>query len=288
MDNIPSYLCRWNSPGPNRLVAEVARQLRGRYIACSRRVVDEIERDGIPLLPEVELIPNWAGGPLGSDRSCRGSSGRLRIISAGRITPEKGVGVLIESARVLRDRGIESFEIDIFGRLLDHEYPALVHRYGLEGLVSFKGELPNAELVKRYADYDVFAFPTWEREPFGIAPLEAALRGCVPIISRLCGISEWLVDGVHCLKADRTPEAFADRLQSVIDHTVDLGPIAARARRVVCREFRIEAVMPRIEAILERASRESRTGAGSTEDFHRLAIIAERLARIIVQEGCAA
>ena len=37
-------------------------------------------------------------------------------------------------------------------------------------------------------------------------PLEAVARGCVPVMTRRCGVAEWLVHGLHCIKADRTPE----------------------------------------------------------------------------------
>ena len=72
--------------------------------------------------------------------------------------------------------------------------------------------------------------PDPRREPFGFAPLEAAARGCVPIMSQACGIAEWFVHGVHFLKAPRTAEAFAEAVRG--DPRRRDRPRADRARRV--------------------------------------------------------
>ena len=68
--------------------------------------------------------------------------------------------------------------------------------------------------------------------------------------------------GVHCLKAERTPDAFADALGAILDGSI-VGPIARRGAAVVGRDFHLDALIPRIEAALPRASRRSRAGAGT-------------------------
>ena len=134
------------------------------------------------------------------------------------------------------------------------------------------------------AQYDVFAFPTWEREPFGVAPLEAAFQGCVPLVSRSCGIAEWLVDGVHCLKVERTAEAFARALGDILDGKVALAPLARRARAVIGRDFHLDAIVPKIERALEQAARLPRHDARGPAEAYRLAILAERSARVLAYE----
>src|SRR5262249_33916812 len=101
MDTVPVMLCMKLGAVLPALVREYARQVRGTYLACSRRLIDEIEGEGIPLDDQVEILPNWITGTVAPRRTGYLESGTLRIISAGRLTEEKGVPLLIEAARLL-------------------------------------------------------------------------------------------------------------------------------------------------------------------------------------------
>jgi glycosyltransferase involved in cell wall biosynthesis len=144
------------------------------------------------------------------------------------------------------------------------------------------------EVAALHDHYDVFAFPTLEREPFGIAPLEAAVRGCVPIVTRRCGVAEWLVDGVHCLKTERSVEGLTSILADILDGWVDLEPLGRRARALVGRDFHLDALMPKFERIFEQAASRPRAGAGRSSDAYHLALLAERLARVMIHESLSA
>jgi glycosyltransferase involved in cell wall biosynthesis len=132
----------------------------------------------------------------------------------------------------------------------------------------------------------MFVFPTWPREPFGVAPLEAAAHGCVPLISADCGISEWLLDGVHCLKALRTPAAFADALERVLDGIVRLEGISRRVRAICARDFHIDAVAAQIEtALRQAASIEVAYTDAQIEAAHRVVRVAEHIGMAMLAEG---
>src|SRR5262249_51225240 len=144
--------------------------------------------------------------------------GRLRVASAaGHLCPPKGTDLIIEAARRLRQTGRTNFVIDLYGKVMDDTYPSLVRHHDLGEYVRLQGLRGQRELAERSRDYDVFAFPTWEREPFGFAPLEAAAAGCVPVLTNNCGIGEWLVHAVHCWKIERHAAALADALADILD-----------------------------------------------------------------------
>jgi glycogen(starch) synthase len=290
MDDVPLALCRLGGQVVEPLLVEVDRQLRGSYLACSRRLVEEIEASGYRLNPDVSLIPNWVVGEPPPPRTRFYEPGQtLRIVSAGQINRDKGAEHIIEMAARLRDRGIERFSVDFFGHVDDLFFPALAKVRALEGHVTFKGARPQAELTRLLPSYDVFAFPTWEREPFAFAPLEAMWHGCVPLMSQASGNAEWAVHGVHCLKAERTPNAFADAVGAIIDGSIELEPIARRAASVVGRDFHLDAQVPRIERALALAARRPQLHRpGSAEDAYRMALLAEKLTRVLVQEAEAA
>ena len=288
MDDVPVALCRPNGRVVGPLLREVDRQLDGRYLACSRQLVDEVEAAGVRLRPDVEVVPNWVVGEAPEPRTAYYRTGQpLRIIAAGQIAHHKGVDILIEAAAEVRLRGFENIQVDIYGNVEDNFFPTLVRRLGLDGHVSFKGSRPQAELARLYPLYHLFAFPTWQREPFAFAPLEASWRGCVPLMSQLSGNAEWAVHGVHCLKADRSSVAFADSLCSILDGSVDLEPIARRAAAVIGRDFHLDAQVPRIERALAEAARKPRGGAGTAADAYRMALLAEKLTKVLVQEAMA-
>jgi glycosyltransferase involved in cell wall biosynthesis len=284
MDAVPVLLCGKLGLVFPALAREFGRQVRGSYLACSRRVVDEIEGEGIRLNGEVEILPNWVAGTASPRRTGYLESGTLRIISAGQIIEQKGIPLLIEAARILQEEGFSNFQVDFFGKGKEDTFQAVVQKHGLSERVRFNGPLPQAELMELYGDYDVFAFPTWEREPFAFAPLEAAARGCVPVLSEICGNAEWMVDGVHCLKTPRTPRSLAAIFQRILRRQVDLAPLGRRAGAVVRRDFHINTVVGRIERALDRAAQTPRPAGRSTADAYRLALLAEKLAAVLVQE----
>ncbi|HEV3167907.1 MAG TPA: glycosyltransferase family 4 protein [Isosphaeraceae bacterium] len=287
MDDVPLILCKASGKLVPTFVREFERQLRGHWIPCSQQLVDEIETGGIRLYGSVEVIPNWIVGPRVEPRKAYLQDGQLRIVTtAGLIERQvdKGVDLLIEAAALLRDSGHDNFSIDIYGQVADPHFPALLRKHELTDRVQFCGSRTLAELMSLYPSYDLFAFPTRPREPFGFAPLEAAACGCAPLITQTCGISEWLVHGVHALKARRTAEAFARTLAEVLEGSIDLELIGRRVSAVVRRDFHIDTILPRIEEVLERASRKPRNGAGKPADAYRMAMLAEKLDRVLIQE----
>ena len=284
MDDIPLQLCRRGAAVIPALAHEFERQLQRTYIACSQQLVDEIQKGGIRLRGDVEIIPNWVVGHIPAERSAYLPEEKLRIVTAGALRQHKGVDLIIQAAQVLRNDGYDNFKIDIYGNTLENEFSDLVRNHKLGDLVAFQGVRTQAELMRLYGQYDVFAFPTWAREPFGFAPLEAASRGCVPLLSRLCGISEWLVHRVHCLKIDRTSESLAQVLREILEGRVDLESLGRRVSTVVRRDFHMDAILPRIERVLVRAAKRPRTGGGTASEAYRMALLAEKLTQVLIQE----
>jgi glycogen(starch) synthase len=283
-DSVPSYLCHLGDHVVSGLAEEFKRTIRGHYIVVSEQLRHEIESSGVVLNGQVEIIPYWITGPRPAPRSQHYQGGPLRIMSAGQISKHKGSDLLIEAAAMLRDLGHDDFIVDMYGKPNDRFFAYMINRYGLQDRVTIKGPRPQRELMELYAEYDVFAFPTREREPFGMVPLEAAAHGCVPVMTRRCGIGEWLVHGVHCLKVARNAEAFAQTFADVIERKIDLEPIARRAAVTAVRDFHIDTILPRIERLLERAARQPRDGGGDPGDAYRMARMAEQIARALIQE----
>ena len=298
-DAVPRHLCSkpctamqdfampWGEAAPV-FVAEYNRQFRGHYLPCSRRLLDEIEACGLCIREQAEILPNWFHGPRPKPRTAYLQANRLRIVTAGAVSKHKGTDILIEAAAVLCRMGYDNFSIDIYGKAADPTFQTTIAQLGVGRHVALMGTRSHAELAQLFAEYDVFAFPTWQREPFGVAPLEAGACGCVPLLSRSCGIAEWFVHGVHCLKAERTSPAFAEVFAAILDGIIDLEPLGRRASAVIQRDFHLDAVLPKIERALQRMAGKPRQGAGTAAEAYQLALLAERTAQVLVQDSLCA
>lgn len=282
MDQVPVILSGLRDAPRPALARLFAGRLDGTYISCSEHVLEEIKRKGLSLKGRVAVIPNWIHGARPQPSHRTRDAGGLRIAMASAVNRDKGVDVMMRAAALLRERGFVDFKVDVYGRLVDSSLVGLVEELGIGDCFFLKGEVPHADLVAMYGRYDLFAFPVWEREPFAFAALEAAAQGC-PVLMTHGGNAEWFVDGVHCLKAQRTPEAFAARLQQVISGQVDAAAIGERGQRVVLRDFHIDTVVPRIEEALSAAAA-GRDHAGSHDRAYVAALLAHRLAAAIVDE----
>lgn len=290
-DNVPVSLCEAGGRALIPLIREYNRQIRGHYVVVSRQLADAIESAGIALQGDVDVVPNWVVGPPSRARERYYRGDHLRIVAAASVIDrkiDKGIDLGIEAIGILRERGYDDLSFDVYGHVADPYFPSLVMKRGITDLVTFHGNASQDDLGEALARSDVFLFPTRPGEPFGVAPLEAAACGCVPLISHTCGIAEWLVHGVHCLKASRRAHTFADSLAAILDGRIELEPISRRAAAMVHRDFHINIISARIEQHLARASQQSRRGAGTPEDAYRLALLAEKLTGVLLHDSLCA
>lgn len=280
MDAVPRQIAILGDTVVKSAARLLSRRMRARFIVCSQRLADEVASAGFEFGDRMTLVPNWVD-PVGQGRRRAlwpDGTGMLRLVSAGQLAPHKGFDVMVEAACRLVDSGRVAFRMDFFGAGLEDHYHRLILGQRLDRHVRLRGALAHSDLVERYWDYDAFLFPTWQREPFGFAPLEAAARGCVPIVSRDCGYAEWTVDGVHVLKVDPDPDALMMVLARILDQRIDLRPLADRARRVAATSFTLDAAAAAVERELERARGMPAAQPGRPQETYHLARLAERLA----------
>jgi glycogen synthase len=285
MDSIPRQLSGFLT-SKGGIARQLSRVFPGTYIACSRHVIGETRLGEVDRGEGVHIVPNWVSGEPRPERTSFFDGTHLRLMSAsGMVCEPKGSHILIEAAACLRERGHGDFVIDLFGGEDDFRFRALAEERQVGDVVHFMGRREHGVLLDLNRDYDVFAFPTWAREPFAFAPLEAAAAGCVPLISRDCGNAEWMVDGVDCLKAERSPEAFADRIAQIIGGKIDLEQLGRRAQRIVWRDFHISDATDKVQTILTEAAAQPRRAADRRSDFVSLARFAEGLLQVLVAES---
>jgi len=128
-----------------------------------------------------------------AERRVYGSSRQLRLVTAGRLIPRKGVDRLLRAVARAREGGA-AIELTIVGA--GEEEPrlhSLAAQLGLDDVV-WVGFVQQHELPTFFAQADAFAFPTLD-DPFGIVLLEAAASGLPLVASPHGGATEDLVSG---------------------------------------------------------------------------------------------
>jgi len=264
-------------------------RVSGTYIAVSQRIHDIHRKLGVSLNRRVELLPNWLTGQRPAPRRRFYRPGEpLKILAAGRVDEQKGMDLIFEAAAQLKGHGIKGFSVDLYGRVTSPALPEYLLRLGIEDLVALKGAAASSRVARAFT-MNTTSSSSRRAEPslLGWVPLEAASRGCVPVISDDCGVAEWLVHAVHCLKAARRSETFANVIRRVIAGEIELEPLARRAAEAAWRDFHLDVVLPKIEDLLREAAIEPRGhfDAATSAEAYRLARMAEHMTDLLVQDS---
>jgi glycosyltransferase involved in cell wall biosynthesis len=155
-------------------------------------------RDRVKNRP-VFCIPNGADIPSPDTFSRRTSShGKMRLIFVGRIDHvQKAVLFLPDILKGSLERGVDA-SLVVIGDGPDKDLlAAKLSHLGLQDRTTLMGSLPNQEVFQHLLNADVLLFPSFF-EGLPITPLEAMGCGCVPIASRLAGVTDlYIQDGVN-------------------------------------------------------------------------------------------
>lgn len=239
----------------------------GQIISMTNHLIGEIEAMcGFTFKGNVQLVPGWVESTTPLHTRNYLSDGMAKFVTAGVILPHKGIDIILEACALLAKEQTCAFSIDFYGQGAESHYIDRAKQLGLQKHVNFCGTRTQLELLAIYEVADAFLFPTWEREPFGFAPIEAASVGCVPIVTDTCGVAERLVGDVHCIKIPRDADSLFKVMLRICNHEIDLATLG-RAGQIICRQdLSFATCLNKIEEILQRTVRDNhqkRAPAGS-------------------------
>ena len=255
MDAVPVQLALPAGARRHDVARIFTERLTGDWIVCSLQLAEELTAGGGRLESRLEVVPNWVSGPRPQPKDDWYRGGRrLRCAFIGSLTETKGIDVLIDAAGELTAQSGADVVFDVYGsgaRLGALEGQVAGRR--LDGHIRFHGSVSHADLMRRLETHDLLLFPTSEREPFAFAPLEAAARGCVPVVTAGCANAEPFRDRTSILTAAREPTAFARIVREVLDGAIDLEIIGGNGMEKVWQDFPVERAADRVESILNDA-----------------------------------
>lgn len=151
-----------------------------------------------------------------------------RFFVAARLAEQKGLDHLINAVRLVEDKGLNSFELEIGGGGPDREkLEELAKDLGVAERCKFLGALNREQVRERMQACDVFVLSSLH-ETFGVVVGEAMACG-KPVISTRCGGPEFVVNEETGLLVDvAKPEALADAMAEFILDRVTFDSKAVR------------------------------------------------------------
>lgn len=262
MDQLPQML----QAGVHRSVLDLYNATNGmiyrsgKLISMSAHLLNEIKKNcKFKYAMDADLIPGWANaeGPIKERQYL--SNGHAQFVSAGAIHPHKGIDVILEAVSLLKKEMITNFMVTIYGNGQHAFYIDLCKQLKIMDKVTFKPMQRQEDLMEIYQRADAFLFPTWEREPFGFAPIEAAAVGCIPIITHTCGAAERLIRNVNCLKIQRNASSLRDAMITICSGSLSLVEIGKNAQTIAREDLSFSTCLRRIESIVATVSYKSST-----------------------------
>jgi glycosyltransferase involved in cell wall biosynthesis len=187
----------------------------------------------------------------------RGPSQRpFTILSVARLVEKKGLDVLVEACRLLRERGA-GFRCWIVGKGAERaRLEAMIRRHGLRGRVELLGPHTQAEIVARYREADLFVLPCLvagdgNRDGLPVSLVEALASGLPVVATPVTGIPEVVRDGHNgLLVPSGDAPRLADAIESLMRDGAHYESLRANARVSVEKAFDLRRTSRVLHALL--------------------------------------
>jgi glycosyltransferase involved in cell wall biosynthesis len=239
--------CKGGSlPASALLAAESAYQRRRRaydpvqtFLCPSRFLADLMTRAGV-YADRLQVVPNFIDAASITAKRAEGGG----AIYVGRLSPEKGVGTLVEAAGLL-----PSLHVDIVGEGPDDSALRALAERRAPGRVTFHGRLPRERVLDLVRANAVAVLPSNCNENQPMAVLEAFACGVPVVASALGGLPELVPDSCGLLVPPRNPTALAEGLGAVLADPAAALSMGARARARVLHGHAPAAHLSALDAV---------------------------------------
>ena len=224
----------------------VHRHRANHYIGISKRHYDDlinryhISPDQITLIPHALELNHYINAGALKDKNVE--TKLIRIAYLGRlINADKGIFLIPEILNKLTAKNI-SFHMEIAGDGIDMEALETKLKYYINnGSVVMLGSIHPDTVPTFLARNDIFLMPS-NFEGFGFTLIEAMAAGCVPIVSSISGVTDWIVThkktGLLCTIGDAN--SFYDEINILYRNRNLMDKISTAAKKEVAERFNME------------------------------------------------
>lgn len=171
---------------------------------------------------------------------------KCKIIFIGRVTKVKGVDLLINAIKDLKDKNY-NIQLTIVGDGEEKEnLERLTKELGLGNEVIFVGRQKN--VIDWLDDSDIFVYPSVWQEAFGISVVEAMARGCIPIVSDHGGLPEIVDDKINgYIVRNLSSKSLSKVIKECVDKEIKGKGINKKEIAKRAEQFSIDRVIERLD-----------------------------------------
>jgi glycosyltransferase involved in cell wall biosynthesis len=171
-----------------------------------------------------------------------------KLVSIGRLVPEKGFKYIIEAINILKNK-YPTLKLDIYGEgLLKSELLYYIRKKNLANHVFLKGHIAYENLINKLCEYDLFiSHPLetpWIAEAFLIANMEAMAAG-LPVITSDCGGVPYIVRDKAIVIKQKDVDGIAITIEEFMRDPQKVKRYSVEGRKYIEDNFRIEFIAKR-------------------------------------------
>ncbi len=174
---------------------------------------------------------------------------RKVVLSAGRLSHQKGFKYLIEAAKICKDKNLPyQFFIAGSGKL-EADLKSLTSELGVEEQVTFLGFIE--DLSPFYQTADMFVLPSlYEGMPNVV--MEAMAHGTPCISTRVNGADELLKNGAMGYLIDpENPQQIADKLEAYFNSAKSTEHLGTDSRDYVKENYSVDTMSEKLERLFD-------------------------------------
>jgi glycosyltransferase involved in cell wall biosynthesis len=168
----------------------------------------------------------------------------LEVAYVGRLITEKGLPVLLNAAKCLKDQGAV-FRLSVIGGGPEQgQLEQMAKSLGLSEIVTFTGDLRGSALKQSVGEIAVVVMPSVCEETAGLSAIEQMMRGRAVIASDIGGLTEVVGDaGLKFVPGDS--QALASCIRRIINDPVLAASLGSAARTRALQLFSLGSMIQR-------------------------------------------
>jgi glycogen(starch) synthase len=232
-------------PNRPRHVCFVSEHMRTMHQAAGLEFpASEIIHGGVPPAEFFEAVATRRREP-----------GRLRLLYAGQITPDRGLHTVIEAFGRLDSQVRSHVSLSVVGTGPSDYIERIkgrVRELRLGDRVTFRGKVVHNLMAGVYKEHDVLVFPSIRDEGLPLTMVEAMLGGCAVVTTGSGGAMEVATAASLPLFPKEDSVALSGLLDRLVTHPDEVARIAAHGQEVALRDFSFDRMMERWSTTLHR------------------------------------
>jgi len=201
-------------------------------------------------LPHTLVIRNGVpASPSAGATVHTGRDGPFRFAYVGRLVTEKGVNVLIEAARILRDRGCQ-FEVLIIGDGPERQaLEAQASSQQVNAHVRFLGFLFGSSLEQALSGVSALIMPSICEDAAPFSALEQMMKSRLIVGSKIGGLAEEIGEAGLTFPAGSAP-GLADQMQKVTEQPELISLLGKQAHDRALQSYTLERMISEYRDLL--------------------------------------